>query len=508
MQHVIYILFMIALAVSLPAFYFDPDARQFIFIIGVVAMWRYTWAIQHFLRALTYSRKKFPAIRAEANKLGEDGKPDHVFFLITSFRIGCDVSTRVYREAVREAVRCGVPATIIASIVEMSDERLVKQLFYALDPPIDVDLKLVRIAGTGKRDGLAAGFRALCHEALHLENSIVLVIDGDSILTPGICDACFPLFKLNPKLGALTTDEECHLVGDDLITSWYRQWYNLRFAQRAVYMGSMALSNRVLTLTGRMSMFRGDIVGDPEFIALVECDHIDHWRLGRFRFLTGDDKSTWYQVLKDGWEMTYVPDARVLTVEEPPHRNFFKGATMLMRRWFGNMLRTNARARQLPRKTTGLYTWWCLIDQRVSMWTSLFGLTVAIMGSFKVGGALFAGFMLWIMMTRYVMTIALSYFHPGFNVTWPFLIYFNQVYGSLVKIYMLTHLHKQTWTRQKTTLRRDETRWHHFMAETGSNISWATAMLLFLIPLATYVGIVTAADWFRFWVLMGNVLSW
>jgi glycosyltransferase Alg8 len=172
-----------------------------------------------------------------------------------------------------------------------------------------------------------------------------------------------------------------------------------------------------------------------------------------------------------------------LTIEQPPHNNFFVGATMLMRRWFGNMLRTNARARKVPRRTIGTYTWWCLIDQRISMWTSLFGVTLAIMGSFKTGGGLFLAFVLWILMTRYLVSLALSHFHHSFSISWPFLVYFNQVYGALVKIYMLTHLHKQTWTRQKTTLTRKETPWQHFIIEAGSNISWATGMLMFLVPL-------------------------
>jgi len=58
-------------------------------------------------------------------------------------------------------------------------------------------------------------------------------------------------------------------------------------------MQSHALSGRVLTLTGRMSVFRGEHLTKIDFIRLVEADCLDHWLWGRFRFLSGDDKSTW-----------------------------------------------------------------------------------------------------------------------------------------------------------------------------------------------------------------------
>ena len=106
----------------------------------------------------------------------------------------------------------------------------------------------------------------------------------------------------------------------------------------------------------------------------MQHDSFDHWRLGRIELLTGDDKSTWYHLLSRGWEMAYVPDVEVLTIERPPSQHFLAGASTLMVRWFGNMLRTNGRARKIPRRRVGTFVWWALIDQRISMWTSMFGL--------------------------------------------------------------------------------------------------------------------------------------
>src|SRR3546814_17241852 len=80
------------------------------------------------------------------------------------------------------------------------------------------------------------------------------------------------------------------------------EWHKLRFAQRHLNMCSMALTRRVLTLTGRMSLFRVGIVTDPRFIDDVQNDALDHWRLGRFKFLTGDDKSSWFSLMRLGWD--------------------------------------------------------------------------------------------------------------------------------------------------------------------------------------------------------------
>ncbi|MGY2498514.1 glycosyltransferase, partial [Klebsiella pneumoniae] len=44
-----------------------------------------------------------------------------------------------------------------------------------------------------------------------------------------------------------------------------------RFVQRHINMCSMALSKRVLTMTGRLSFFRASVMTNPEFIKDVEA---------------------------------------------------------------------------------------------------------------------------------------------------------------------------------------------------------------------------------------------
>lgn len=267
-----------------------------------------------------------------------------------------------------------------------------------------------------------------------------------------------------PRLGALTTDEVCQVEGN-----WsFREWYSMRFAQRNIYMSSVSLSKRVLTLTGRMSMIRADILTNPEFIERVELDWIDHWRLGRFKFLTGDDKSSWYHILKSGFEMIYIPDVKVLTIETPPDPNFFRSSIVLMRRWFGNMLRTNDRAIKLGPNKIGFFPWISIIDQRISMWTALTGITVTLLATFTTTPEAFVFYIYWMLLTRYILVLSFLTSRPSVSALYPFFLYYNQIVGSLVKTYVLFRLDKQRWTRQNTTLNSDRTLLQQRLIDSGS----------------------------------------
>jgi glycosyltransferase Alg8 len=144
----------------------------------------------------------------------------------------------------------------------------------------------------------------------------------------------------------------------------------------------------------------------------------------------------------------------VKTVEHPPSDNFFAATTILMRRWFGNMLRINGRALRLGPARTGLFTWWCILDQRISMWTSLTGPTFAIFLAIKHSIFYVPAYLIWIGFTRWVMTLMLLSARPVLSWYYPFLIYYNQIWGSCIKTYVLFRLDRQSWTRQKTKLNR------------------------------------------------------
>ena len=137
----------------------------------------------------------YPHLRRKVRKLGKAADPSHVFLMVTSFRIDALTTAQVYSSVIREAIECGFPTTVVCSLVEMSDELLVKSLWEKMNPPDHVKLDFVRIAGTGKRDGLAFGFRAISRH-LPDDRAVVAVIDGDTVLAEGVVRKTVPWFQL------------------------------------------------------------------------------------------------------------------------------------------------------------------------------------------------------------------------------------------------------------------------------------------------------------------------
>jgi glycosyltransferase Alg8 len=267
-------------------------------------------------------------------------------------------------------------------------------------------------------------------------------------------------------------------------------------------MSSMGLSRRVLTLTGRMSMFRASLACDPSFIRQIELDWIDHWRLGRFKFLTGDDKSTWFWLLRHGHHMIYVHDVVVTTVEEPPTPRFIDSAAQLMTRWFGNMLRTNTRALALSPRRIGLFTWWSILDQRLSMWTSLAGLVMVLLVGLFVTPVAFLFYFVWILASRYVMTLMLLGARRRVSVLYPPLLYFNQIFGACIKTYVLFRLHRQKWTRQKTVLENRTGRLRLVFGDVLSPVFHGFSIIFFVTLTALAVDIL---PWPQYWSIFDRL---
>ncbi len=437
------------LASAISADYLDADNKKFIFLIGALGAWRYGNAAMHYCRAMFFLHLVFPRLRRKVELMGDAALPSHMYMVVTSFRIPCDTTFKVYQSVFRECQRLSVPVTVIASIVEKADERLIKDvLLRETRAGSNVRLIIVRARGTGKRDGLAHAFRALSR-TMPPDDAVVGVVDGDTLMLPGCVEKAVKFFALYPNVGGITTNEFCEVEGDRFIKEWHR----MRFVQRHINMCSMALSQRVLTMTGRLSFFRASVMIRPEFIQDVEADFLDHWRLGRFQFLTGDDKSSWFSLMRRGWDTFYVPDSLTLTIEHPPDSNFFRATRQLMRRWYGNSLRQNFRAtRELGLRRLGLFTTYVLYDQRVSMWTCLLGLTVSLCAAMFYSPEFLLVYLFWIATTRTIVTGLFVFSGHRVHPLYPLMLYYNQVVGSVMKIYAMFHMDQQSWTRQKTTL--------------------------------------------------------
>ncbi len=274
---------------------------------------------------------------------------------------------------------------------------------------------------------------------------VVVFMDGDTEMAPGTLGQVLPFLKAFPKVGAVTTDELGRIYG---ASTAVRAWFALKFIKRHSVMKSLSLSRKVLTLTGRFSAFRADAVLSEEMASHLENDGVTDWRYGRIKFLMGDDKSTWYVLIKNGWEMLYLPDVVVYSLETRTDP-FFKLAKSLMLRWNGNTLRTNKRALSLGPKRIGVFTWWAVLDQRISMWTTLLAPTTMIMLILFVTPWFAAFYAAWIILIRLLQLWTLVLQGHRMRILDLPLQVFDQWFGSYYKVIASFYLGRQSWGKAK-----------------------------------------------------------
>jgi glycosyltransferase Alg8 len=265
-------------------------------------------------------------------------------------------------------------------------------------------------------------------------------MDGDFIMAPKSVARCLPLFKMYPDLQAVTTDEDVLCIGP----KWMQSMLSMRFAQRRLAMQSHSLSGRVLTLTGRMSVFRVKHVKKKEFCRLLEADYLNHWLWGSFRFLSGDDKSTLYYMMKHKARLLYVPDAMGYTVEIV-HGSGLNRMIQNYRRWSGNMLRNGARVIALGPRHMPFFIWWCFVDQRIAMWTMLVNPMVAVAAATLHSFTYLIQYILFLAISRLILSIVLWNYSRKIDFMYPVVLYLNQVINAAVKVYSIFRLSKQRW---------------------------------------------------------------
>ncbi len=431
--------------VLLPNQIWSEDARDFVYVIGILGVWRYTWWLTHLVRAIIYRRVMFPRLRARADAIWASGwRPKRVHFQMTTFREARKTAEAVVRSICSEVRDAGIPATIWIGSSEAEDERTLIRHFKLVgeEMGIDLELRIIRQNQPGKRVAIALILRAMSRAGLG-HDDLVVFMDGDFVLDKGCLNLCLPLFATDPELHAVTTDEDVIVKGP----WWMQSWLSMRFSQRRMAMMSHALSRRVLTLTGRFSVFRATHITSHEFIRLQEADFLEHWLWGKFRFLSGDDKSTWYTLLKTGCAMLYVPDARGYTIEIIDG-SAKKRMVENLRRWSGNMLRNDQRAIMLGPHRMPFFIWWCCVDQRLAMWTMLFSPLLAIAGAFKLGIMFFVAYLVFIAITRGLLALVLSAYAHRVDLNFVWALYANQLVNAAVKVYMLWRLSKQKWANR------------------------------------------------------------
>lgn len=424
--------------------------RQALVAITLFGMWRYSWQVIHAVRHLIYKLRVFPRLRAEADAV-DDPYPKRLYIMVPSYKEDFNVSERVFQALVRDVRELPSRVMIVASVGSDREADFISRAVAGVRGGDNVHLVFMH-QEQGKRIAMGHALRAIARDYNDVlewhpdaRNDVVVFMDGDTLVQPGTCAKCLPFFRTHPKMGALTTD---NIGMQEDVSSLFHDWYSLKFAQRNHQFHSHSLSKRVLTITGRFSMYRADVVVKEDFIRFVEADYLEGWLFGRFRFLMGDDKSTWFYLLKQGWEMLYIPDAPVVAMESR-QKDFFRTSLSLMKRWYGNMLRNNSRAIKLGPRPMGGFIWWCILDQRFTTWTPLVGPAGVLMLAVFSSPYYLAFYFSWVVITR--LTLFWVYVFQGFvlRTTHLPLMLYNQWAGAALKVVTMYNLDKQTWKKKR-----------------------------------------------------------
>ena len=413
-------------------------------------------------------------------------------FMMTTYKEHRVITEMVVRSIVQEIVDSGVPGTIWLGSSDRYDEDIISNFLRREAADVDITLRIIRQNVSGKRAAIGLVLRAMSRLPV-LDDDLVIFMDGDFVLSKGAVSRCMPLFKVYPDLQACTTDEEVICIGP----RWIEMWLQMRFSQRRLAMQSHALSGRVLTLTGRMSVFRAKHVKKLEFIRLLEADHLDNWLWGNFRFLSGDDKSTWFYMLKSGARMCYVPDALGYTIEVVEGSGMER-MVQNFRRWSGNMLRNGSRAIALGPRAMPFFIWWCLIDQRLSMWTMLVSPVLAVSAAFLVGLDYLLSYVIFIAVSRLLLSLILCTYSRNVQLHYTWILYLNQLINASVKVYCIYRLSKQKWSNRGNQSSENGNDFKELARNWMAN--WCTAVAVSVLVLFTvhYSGLVEIPSRYQF----------
>ena len=431
-------------------FYFAREyggiEREVLAGMALIGSWRYAFMLLNYFRALLYAYKVYPSyLRRIAALPLSQRYPEHIYFIIPSYKEDPWVSIEVFQSILADIQTISSHVTLIVSTGDDYDDRVIRNIYESHPNRERVKLIFQR-QFNGKRIAMGHALRVVAREfAQHEEKeSITLFMDGDTYIPLGTLQKSLPIFAIEPGVGAVTTNEVAYI---DSKSKLYKDWFNLKFAQRHILFQSHALSKRVMTLTGRFSIFRTPIIVTENFISNIENDIIVDPAYGKFRFLMGDDKSSWYNLMKNGWEMLYLPDVLVYSLESRDG-NFFELSRTLPYRWYGNTLRNNARARKL--KNQPLFIQYLFFDQLALMWTSLVGIVAAIIVSICISFAYLPLYISWVFFVRVLqMSLFVASGHLVSIRTIPLMLY-SQWVGALIKIKAYYYLSDQKWSKGNT----------------------------------------------------------
>ena len=406
--------------------------------LGIVGFWRHGWGILNFLRAIYFGHKIIQSNRPVACGT-------YNLSILLPVYGQTDDMLRAVAAGIVDSVR-SVPGRVLVVCAYRSDGQKAL-LSEAIESRCHVTMQFVRQIGLGKREAMADALNLMQACFPTQEGNFTLLMDGDTILTPNAIQRSIGELQVDLKTGAVCVNEVPLVKGDTLFVAW--RW--LRSVQRNQVMSSFALSRRVLVLTGRFSMYRSEFLLQKAVINRIRKDFLvrgDQY----ISLLTGDDKTTWLEVLRRGYDIRYLPDAIIYPIEQQDHKkNFVTETIALTARYSGNMARANLHLDAWRGSKGKWHFQYGLLDQRISMWTSLLTPLVLVLSLLFDSLTIFILFLTYAMLIKNIQALALVATSRTYDPYFPYLIFYNQVMSSVVKIFTFAYLHRQKWNNQNIT---------------------------------------------------------
>ncbi|MEA1920866.1 MAG: glycosyltransferase [Campylobacterota bacterium] len=458
-------------------------SNELIISIALIGIWRYSLMIINYIRAAIYAWNIHPKYIQRIQKLDKNKRyPKHLYFIIPTYKEDAWVTVEVFQALFSDINNISIDATVIVSTGSDYDDSIIRNIYDSYPNTDKIHLVLQR-QDSGKRIAMGHALRSVSRSHNNInEDSITIFMDGDTYLPLGTLENSLPFFAIEKNVGAVTTNEIAYINSK---SRWYKDWFNLKFGQRHILFQSQSVSKRVLTLTGRFSIFRTSAIVTEDFISMIEHDIIIDASYGKFRFLMGDDKSSWYNLMKNGWEMLYLPDVLIYSLESRDG-DFLDVSQSLPYRWYGNTLRNNKRARSL--KNQPLFIKYLFWDQLALMWTSLVGITAAVFLSIFVNVIYLPLYFSWVLLVRVIQMCIVAYTgHQVSMRTVPLMLY-SQWIGSVIKIKAFFHLSDQKWSKNGTeiqTANKDSALIEYAFAKYFSPYRMYLFVLLFIFSMLT-----------------------
>jgi len=140
-----------------------------------------------------------------------------------------------------------------------------------------------------------------------------------------------------------------------------------------------------------------------------------------------------------------------------------------------------------PRKVNP-FIWWCVVDQRIAMWTMLVSPILAILTSF-IDPLFLWSCLIWVLFSRTLLCMVLFTYSRTADMSWPFILYLNQVINASVKIFMIYHLSKQKWSNRGNQSAGGGSGWFATSQNVIAKFQMVTAITVFVTVLMIYVGL-------------------